>query len=348
MRQPLLVRADANSRIGTGHVMRCLALAQAWKKDGAHAIFVATQGSEALKERLAREGIECISLAVAPAGDEDARQTALLARGRGASWVVVDGYHFGTAFHGGIRAADLSLLVVDDDGCPCADADLVLNQNLHAQETYYPSRGPATRLLLGTRYALLREDFLGWQNWQRATADRGCKVLVTLGGGDHGNQTAKVLAALAEVGRADLEARVLVGAANPHLESLQHLAASLRFKVELLRGVTNVPELMAWADLAISAGGSTCWELAALGTPSIILVLADNQQRIAASLMAAGAALNLGKVEEVSVGDIARALATLLESSSLRRGMTDVGRGLVDARGAQRVVEVMASLPRRG
>ncbi len=272
-----------------------------------------------------------------------------MAQAQQATWIVVDGYHFDTAYQRAIKAAGLRLLCVDDYGH--ADhyvADLVLNQNIYAHAGIYPCREPYTRLCLGLQYALLRREFQPWQAWQRATAQVARTVLVTLGGGDADNVTLKSIHALQQIDLASIEARVVIGGSNPHANQLQATIENQKSKIvkpsiHLVHNASNMPDLMAWADVAISAGGSTCWEMARLGLPNLLLVLAENQQPIAAGLARAGASINLGWHADVSAPQIAAALTDLLTSAEKRVQMTRHGQALVDGRGAERVVQRMAA-----
>jgi len=335
----LAIRADADTQIGIGHVMRCLALAQAWQDAGEHAIFMMGLEAPAIEARLRSEGMEVVHLSVQPGSADDATQTANLARKMGAPWVVVDGYNFGADYHRIIKDSDLLLLFIDDNGhlehyC----ADIVLNQNLHAHEGLYEKREPYTRLLLGTQYALLRREFLKWRGWKREIPEVGRKVLVTLGGSDPDNVTLKVIQALRQVEMEGLEAVVVVGGSNPHYEELQTAIRDSLFPIRLENNVTYIPELMAWADVAVSGGGSTSWELAFIGLPNLILILANNQHSIADGLDTAGVAANLGRYDNLSSAQIAQALTRLLAATMGRAEMARHSQELVDGEGADRVL----------
>jgi UDP-2,4-diacetamido-2,4,6-trideoxy-beta-L-altropyranose hydrolase len=334
----LLIRADASTEMGAGHVMRCLALAQAWQEQEGEVTFVSALPGT-LRDRLLAEGLAVHAPPAAIGSREDASQVIEAAQQIAPRCVVIDGYHFGAGYQKWLTEAGLRLLMLDDNGH--ADhyyADLVLNQNIHASECLYARREPATQLLLGTRYALLRREFWAWRGWQREIPDVARRVLVTMGGADPDNVTAKVLQALDQVDMAGLQVRVVVGPANPHREALLAAARSGRHAVELLANIASMPELMAWADAAVTAGGSTCWELAFMGAPSAIIVLADNQRAIAEGLDAAGAALNLGWHGCLSVESLASAMAGHLLGSASRASMAEVSRGLVDGAGVARVL----------
>lgn len=338
----LLIRADAGSRMGTGHVMRCLALAQAWQEAGGQVLFVEAQAAPTLDERLRNEGMEIAYLPDVGLGSKkDAAATAILAQQYNVEWIIIDGYHFGAAYQKQLKEAGFRLLFVDDNGH--ADhyyADLVLNQNIHAEAALYERREPYTRLLLGTSYALLRREFWPWRDWQREIPERARRVLVTLGGSDPDNVTLKVIRALQRLDDAELEAVVVVGGSNPHYDSLVTAIAESSTDIQLRRNVTNMPELMAWADLAVSAGGSTCWELAFMGLPNLILILADNQEAIAQKLDEAGAANNSGWFNDVTETTLHQELLKIMPAIK-RRTMSRQGHNLVDGWGGLRVALVL-------
>lgn len=346
----LLVRVDASTQIGTGHVMRCLALAQAWQDAGGDGIFVMATEAAALETRLKLEGMEVVHLSVQIGSAEDAKETESLARQLCSNWVVVDGYHFGAEYQEIIKDSGLRLLFIDDYGHAAHYyADIVLNQNIYAHEGLYANREFYTQLLLGMGYVLLRKEFWQWRGWQRSLPLVASKLLVTLGGADPDNVTLKVIQGLHLVEREKMEVVVVVGGSNPHYEQLESASQESRFPICLESNVTNMPELIAWADVAITAGGSTSWELAFMGLPSVILVLAENQRLIAEKLGGMGVAMNLGWHENISHGEIAKAItslsfanAQLLVLAEKRKEMTRKGQELVNGYGAARVVAMLA------
>jgi UDP-2,4-diacetamido-2,4,6-trideoxy-beta-L-altropyranose hydrolase len=340
----LLIRADADAQMGLGHVMRCLALAQAWQDAGGQVTLATAGDAPAVEAWWQSQGMAVVRLAGPPGTPEDARQTVHLAAAREIAWIVVDGYHLGGAYQQIIKAAGKKLLCLDDNGH--ADhyfADIVLNQNLHAREDQYRNREPYTCLLLGTDYVLLRREFLKWRQWPRQVAAVARRILVTMGGSDPANVTLKVLRALGKVKVAGLEVLAVVGADNPHYQELNSAMKDYDLPGRLAINVKDMAELMAWADLAVSAGGSTCWELAFMGLPSLILVLADNQRPVAASLEELGLAANAGWFRAVSQARLLRLLAGLIQDQEKRRKMSTAGRLLVDGRGPREVVQAMLS-----
>ncbi|MGH7452631.1 MAG: UDP-2,4-diacetamido-2,4,6-trideoxy-beta-L-altropyranose hydrolase, partial [bacterium] len=265
-----------------------------------------------------------------------------LARQRGASWIVADGYHFGADYQRIIKEAGLCLLFIDDDGqAEHYYADIVLNQNLHARESFYAGKEPYTRLLLGIRYVLLRREFLQRREWKREIAEVARKVLVTLGGGDPDNVTLKVVQALQRVKGDGLEAMVVIGGSNPHYEELQSAIKDSHSSVRLQRNVTNMPELMAWADLAISSGGTTVWELAFMGLPALVGVIAPIEELLLDGLKEQRLFVNVGWFSQLSVEQLAEALIAAMEDGKMRSHTSLLGRKLVDGYGADRVLEAM-------
>ena len=336
----ILIRADGGVRTGTGHVMRCLALAQGWQRAGGQAIFLQAETTPALEERLKADGLGTVRLKVAPGTEEDAAQTSNEARSKAVSAIVADGYVFGAAWQRRIKDAGLRLLLLDDFAhAEHYSADWVLNQNLSASPDLYPRREPYTQMLLGTRYAQLRRDFLDWAKWQREFPPIARRVLVTLGGSDPDNVTGKVVDALACL--REWEAVVVVGGSNPNLAALQAARESSPGALQLVVDARNMPQLMAGADVAVAAAGTTSWELAFMGLPALTLVLADNQRTNAEHLQSAGLSRNLGWHSQVSPEALARQIERLRNDALARTEMSQRGRAAVDGAGAERVAAIL-------
>ncbi|HEY9691119.1 MAG TPA: UDP-2,4-diacetamido-2,4,6-trideoxy-beta-L-altropyranose hydrolase [Oculatellaceae cyanobacterium] len=335
----IIIRTDANIAIGTGHVMRCLALAQAWQDAKGQAIFVMQMVVPVLADKLQSEGMQIVYLPVELNRNEDAEETVKIARQYEAQWVVVDGYQFDAEYQRAIKDAGLHLLFVDDYGhSDRYYADVVLNQNISADEGMYTKREEYTRLFLGTSYTLLRREFLQWRRWKRSHPSTATKILVTMGGSDPDNVTLKVIQGLQLLQIEKLEVLVVVGGSNPHYEKLQTACENASISICLKRNVTNMPELMAWADIAITATGSTTWELAFMGVPSILIVLADNQEAIAQTLNTMNIAVNLGWHTHFTFIDLVKRLSQLLPDLTARKAMSVSSQQLIDGEGSNRVL----------
>lgn len=338
----LLIRADANIAMGTGHVMRCLALAQSWQDNGGVCIFAMAESTPAVESRLREQGMEIEFLGVPPGSNEDARMTASVAARNNAKWIVLDGYQFSSTYQSAIKQGGLKLLVLDDfvHAAPYT-ADLILNQNFHARPELYTRRDPSTQLILGPRYAMLRREFRTWRGWRRDNPSSAKKILVTMGGSDPDNITCLVIDAIKNIENQNVETTVLVGGSNPHLGSIERLIGT-RFR--LVVDPSNVAEWIMWADVAISGAGTTVWELCFLGLPSILLVLAANQEAVANFAEKARIVRNLGKASDVTSTIISEKVRELLDSAAEREIQSRNGRRLVDGRGAERVVAHLSDL----
>jgi UDP-2,4-diacetamido-2,4,6-trideoxy-beta-L-altropyranose hydrolase len=327
-----------------GHAMRCLALAEACRSQGGAASLVLGAIPGLFARRLQEGKFDFQEIGVEPGSREDAEIAGSAARKFRASWIVIDGYVFGSDYQRTLKNWGNLVMVVDDLGFGgYLAADLLLNQNLSAAEGLYPHHGPATRFLLGPRYALLRSEFRKWRGWRRAVPEAGRRVLVTLGGSDPVNATIPVLQALNRISSLDLQVRVLCGPANPHRGQLESVARQSPWPCHICSTVEKMPGLMAWADLAITGAGSTCWELAFMGTPAVALVLAENQRAIAEKLERAGTLVNAGWHHSVSGSGLARTIQDLLLSQRLRSEMSAHGQLTVDGLGAGRVAESLAA-----
>lgn len=338
----LLMRADASAAIGTGHVMRCLALAQAWQDADGRALFAMAESTEAIRSRLAGESCDVLPISSFAGRSEDLRQTIAVAQRHNCEWVVVDGYEFRTDFQRGLKAANLKVLFLDDWGhSESYVADIVLNQNASANSMLYAKRDPHSELLLGPRYAMLRREFSVWRDWHRAIQPECSRVLVLMGGSDEKNVTATVIDALRLLALRDLETTVVIGALNPNFAKLENQAGQSGMSIKLLSGISNLGELMAGADLAVSAAGSTCWELCLLGLPTLLIDVADNQAAVAKELHQRECAIHIGDAN-VSAETIADRIRFVIQAQELRRSLSYRSRQLVDGKGAARVGSILA------
>lgn len=336
----LYIRADADSKIGVGHIMRCIALAQAWQDQGGEVTFISHCENEALRERIQSEGFRFIALNHVCHDSSDLKTTLAIVK-KGISekktWLVLDGYHFTPDYQKAIRNERIHLLVIDDiNHLPHYHANILLNQNIHAPDLKYHC-DEDTILLLGIHYILLRKEFLKYRDFKRHITKRAKKILVTMGGADSGNVTLKVIEALKLLDLEDISVRIVIGPANPHQETLRKTLASAHFKAVLLVNPPDISVLMEWADMAISAAGSTCWELAFMGLPAILIATAENQREVSAGLEKAGTAQTLYWYNHINTDNISSYLRSLLMDTDRCRSMSAKGPDIVDGDGVGRV-----------
>ncbi|MBI2524610.1 MAG: UDP-2,4-diacetamido-2,4,6-trideoxy-beta-L-altropyranose hydrolase [Candidatus Rokubacteria bacterium] len=349
-RNGIAFRVDADSRIGVGHLMRSLALAEACVERGSCATIITACRSATLLERIRARGADVVSLTEADLRDGGLARTAESVRGGRHGWVVLDGYDFGPAYQRGLRRSTPARLLVIDDYAhhPSYDADVLLNQNVFAEQLEYRC-APDTVRLLGPRHALLRREFRADPPPARDVASVGRRILVTLGGADPEQVTLTVVRALDLVDLPNLEATILMGPVSRHVETVRLAAEASRRAgrrgFTVLHDVVDPRPLMATADVAITAGGSTCWELAYLGVPIAAVTVAENQRRIAAGLERLGVAVDLGWFRALEVGTIATQLGALLRNGPRRAEMSARGRAVVDGRGTDRVLAALGAGP---
>jgi spore coat polysaccharide biosynthesis predicted glycosyltransferase SpsG/RimJ/RimL family protein N-acetyltransferase len=254
---------------------------------------------------------------------------------------VLDGYPFDGTYQGVLKRAGLRVLSIDDEGkFETYAADLILNQNISAGADMYKGKASGSRLLLGTRYAMLGQQFLHKQ-WSKHLASRTVKtILVTYGAADPLNLTLKTLQALDTLA-GDFSVDAVVGGVNIHRTEIESFARSMRRPARIILDAKNMPELMERCDLAIAAAGTTPWELLYLGVPFVTGAFAKNQKQNAKDLGERGLALNAGWYPDLSVQELAKVIGTLLSDGRLREQIAGNGKGIVDGKGADRACDAM-------
>jgi len=235
----------------------------------------------------------------------------------------------------------MRILAIDDIG-RTHHCDALLDQNFSnpAHDRYRQAAGGARALLLGPRFALVRSEFPALRDAALAR-HRGeiRRVLVFMGGSDPCNETTKALEGIGTCGRADMALDVVIGEGNPHRAAVSH-ACTLLPHARLHVQTNSMAELMAAADLAIGAGGSTTWERCVVGLPALVTILADNQTPIAQAISAAGAQKLLGRYESLSPQDYARALNALRPEEVTY--MSRIAADICDGLGAKRVAAYLS------
>jgi UDP-2,4-diacetamido-2,4,6-trideoxy-beta-L-altropyranose hydrolase len=169
-------------------------------------------------------------------------------------------------------------------------------------------------------------------------------VLVTMGGSDPQNITLKVVQALIEVAAEGVEVRVVAGSGYRHLEQLRACTGTMRGRVSVEENPTEMAPLMAWADIAVSAAGGTCWELACMGVPAVVIAISKDQCGSAQAVADQGTGCNLGWHSDISSRDIKDAVQRLLHDRERRQAMSTAGQTLVDSQGPRRVVEFLQGM----
>lgn len=349
----IAIRVDANGQIGTGHFMRCLTLADGLKYRGAQIRFVSRHLSEHLCSMLVNKGYEFALLAsdqnhmpldelahahwLGVSQARDATDSIQALSDRVWDWLVVDHYALDFRWEFMLRQTVKKILVIDDIADRQHGCDVLLDQNFYADmATRYTGKTPAhCQLLLGPRYALLRDEFRQLREQVKPRSGPVRHVLVFFGGVDVDNYTAQAIEALAGIGSSDLHVDVVIGAQHLHREQIETACAEKGFVCHVQ--TSRMAELMAAADLAIGAGGSASWERCCLGLPSLTASLANNQVGIAKALDLFGACIYIGALETASAAVIQSAIIALLAHPDRFMLLSEKSYSLVDGLGVDRV-----------
>jgi UDP-2,4-diacetamido-2,4,6-trideoxy-beta-L-altropyranose hydrolase len=322
----VVIRTDASTLIGSGHVMRCLTLANQLRQNGAAVSFVCRELPGNCCSAIRDRGFD-VALLRAPEGvgisssdanrwlgvewQTDADQTIehITPLSRDVDWLIVDHYALDSRWETSLRPHVGQILVIDDLADRKHQCDMLLDQNYYEEtSSRYNGLTPATcRRLVGPRYALLRPEFIEGRRSRGRRTGEIHRLLIFFGGVDRTNETSKAVDAVTFAAEQGIAVDVVVGAANPHFAEIEEKIVHLQ-SGRLLRNVGNMAELMSEADLAIGAGGTTTLERAYLGLPSITIVIADNQAESIRALDELGAVWNLGNAGQVTTEDIRRAV----------------------------------------
>lgn len=357
----IFFRADAALQIGTGHVMRCLTLADALRDREAQCCFICREHPGNLIDLIHQRGYDVHALPYDEnweAQDErsaqaawlgadwqmDIEQTKVGADDTEIDWLIVDHYALDRRWESSMRSHCRRLMVIDDLADRPHDCDLLLDQNLGRSEPDYAGLLiPDTTTLVGPQYALLRPEFavLRPQSLaRRATNPQLKNLLITMGGVDTDNATGQVLDTLKVCTLPhDLRITVVLGPHAPWLADVEALAAKMPRPTQVLVGVSNMAELLAESDLAIGAAGGTALERCCLGLPSFVLVLAENQLAGAIALQNEGAVISLETCGELAEY-FGPSYSVQFAQKALKQ-LSNTASTVTDGKGCARVVDHM-------
>ena len=354
-------RVDSSLEIGTGHVMRCLTLANALARTGARCTFLTRRLPGNSLGRIEEHAVHVLPTSaqhgkahddgpphaawLAAPWQEDARQTRAALDELQPDWLVVDHYALDARWEAVAVPPETRIFVIDDLADRAHRCDLLLDQNLGHTAGDYDGLVPETcTRLVGPRYALLRPEFAEARAEALAARDgRGLRrLMVSMGGIDAADATSAVLCALREAPLPeDLTIEVIMGGQAPTLEKVHELARDMPRPTQVAVDVDDMAARMARADLAIGAGGSTTWERCALGLPSIIVEVAANQAEITRAMVDAGAALSPGPLQ---AADVAARLRAAVAEAANPKHLAKMSQAAVETCDGNGVVRVLGQL----
>lgn len=348
-------RVDASSQIGTGHFMRCLTLADALKKRGADTRFFSRKLPEHLSRLLDSRGHFLLPLFPGDGNSDgdlphsswlgtsqqaDARACIEALEDLPCDWLIVDHYALDVAWENSLRGSAKKILAIDDLADRTHDCDMLLDQNFYWDPAArYARKVPeACRLLLGPKFALLREEFRQRRPLVRPRTATLAKILIFFGGVDSENLTSLSMDAVAAAGPSNLCVDVVVGILHPFRREIEESCQARGFRCHVQTG--NISELMAEADLSIGAGGTAVWERCCMGLPTLSICTAPNQERQIADASSAG--LLYAAVSDADLPMyLPRHLAALCESPGARQNISRRAMEMVDGRGSLRVAQAL-------
>ena len=330
------IRADSSLKCGTGHVMRCLTLANILKERGAAVSFICRNERGNLCAEIAEAGFAVEVLGSAHElgdGRRDAEETrgALQRLGVHPDLLVVDHYSLDRRWEHALRSAAGRILVIDDLADRPHDCDVLLDSSLHdcAQSRYAGLVGERTRVFVGPQYALLRPEF---DRTAARVRDRGVgRMLIFFGGADPSNEALKAVHALRALAARAPRTVMVLGPINPRAGLIRQAASGLT-GIELLGVTGDMAGLMADADLALGACGGAAWERCILGLPALVAVAAENQRDDSRILHSLGAVRNLGDAAETTAEMWAAEIAAMLEDPAALAAMSRAARAVMQGR----------------
>ncbi len=334
MNETIAIRVDGNSEIGFGHLMRMMALAREFSKLGAEVIFLSRNPENV-------EGYQVLSLNKPTAAEEDLLVEDMLAETQ-AKMLIIDSYDYTQERLDKAGQLDLISVYVDDLNRCVFNTDFVVNGNLYAPTLNYQGRA---RFLLGTEYLLMREEFARVS--LRSPNPNVEQVLITFGAADMENVTPRMLGALKRYKYfEELHWHVVIG---PVFQNTAEIEALVRDCPNVyLHYHPSMRSLMDFCDISISAAGSTVYELAACGVPPLLVIVADNQVRLAQEAQRQGVAFNLGWHHELDTTRLYSALDYLINNRAVRERVSRRGQELVDGQGAQRAASILLNEIKEG
>ncbi|HPF47932.1 MAG: UDP-2,4-diacetamido-2,4,6-trideoxy-beta-L-altropyranose hydrolase [Alphaproteobacteria bacterium] len=360
----ILIRADASTTIGTGHVMRCLTLATALKKSGCEILFLCKDLKGNMAETIKKNGFQADLL---PVDYKNANQfpstmsiwtvadqrkdfdDCLGSIGNfKPDMIIIDHYSLDQNWHNLAREYVKNIFVIDDLADRNHDCDFLLDQTFGINGKRYKDLVPENCVLfMGSQYALLREDFAS--KHQAALKKRKQRksietVLISFGGSDPDNISLIALRACEMLyPPKKISVDLVIGPSNQNQAELKNFIDKSPLDVRLHINTNKMADLMISADLALGAGGTTTWERCCLALPSIVVCLADNQRDTINALEKKGAIINAGNAESLSANKLSGMIYDLLDNPLRINDLRKISGEICDGTGAEKIVSSLKS-----
>jgi len=332
-------RVDATKKIGIGHLMRCFALSEELVKRKNTCYFLSNIDSEKLCEKIDESNMKLEKISTSPKSVRDIERLINFSKKNNVDWIVTDHYDIDSEYIKELKANGFKVLSIDDTSQIHYPSDLVVNQNVGSEKLEFDT-DDSTKFLLGPKYVMIRDELL--RRKEKRIKKNVEKILVTLGGIDHGDLTLQILKILKEIIDKNVEIIVVIGPLNKINDDFQSkINEEDNPNFRFVFSPENMADLYLESDIAISAGGSSCYELAYFGIPNIIITVADNQLNIAKKLDKKNVSVYIGRKEDFSSKKLKENLLELINNSSQRGKMIKNGMSLVNGQGKKRIIECM-------
>ena len=330
-------RVDASPAIGIGHLMRCIALSEELIKRGNICSFVTKIDDISLIKKIKENNINIKYIDSNATLDDDKNQLLKYCRNNNINWIITDSYNINSKYLKEMKKNGFKVLSIDDTAQIHYYSDIVLNQNIGSDKLIF-SAEKYSKFLLGPKYAMLRNDLL--RRHEKIDRENIEKLLIMFGGSDNDNLTLKIIDLLKSFSK-KIDFSVIIGPLNPFYNDIEKYIKKENLKIKLIKSPENIVDLYLDTDIAISAGGTTCYELAYFGIPNIIITIADNQFKNASELDKQKVSIYLGKKEEIKPKQLKNKFNELVNNLPLSKNLSRNGKKMVDGKGKERIVDFM-------
>lgn len=343
-------RVDGGSGVGLGHIIRCLSLANEFRKKGHNVVFFSKL--ELGINRIELEGFDVIRVSNTRDEtdngfyygdlnelDNEMNDISIGVQKHGIDLLIIDSYNVSERYFLGLKKFVKKLVYIDDVNRFVYPVDILVNGNINGEYLNYKKFSHDEILLLGPQFNMIRDEFRELPD--RTISQKVENIMITTGGSDPFNLSDKIVSILLEdFELKHLNINIIIGDGFRNTEALKKIQRSNK-NVILHENAKSMSQIMKNSDIAISSGGSTLYELCACGTPTLAFILADNQKNIVEKLDRLGYVINIGWHTNLSSEQLTRSVKLLMHDFNMRKLLCEKGRKLVDANGTKRIVEVV-------
>jgi UDP-2,4-diacetamido-2,4,6-trideoxy-beta-L-altropyranose hydrolase len=346
----LFIRVDSGLDVGLGHVMRCFAIAEIIKKMNFNVYFISRKNKGNIIKKIEKSGYTVFSLNSTFLGStqshwkNDATKTIRIIKKfkNQENFLLLDNYGLGKMWETDLKSAVSKLIVIDDFSNRVHNCDLFIDQNIYSNKNSLDRRIPKDcKKLLGLEYVLLRKEFIDIRKIVKKHSGKINRIFISFGGSDKNNEISKVLKAIKNISTEKIIVDVIIGGLGKNIIKIKEVCSKIdnctyHYQPE------NIAKIMNKADLGIGAGGIMIWERCILGLPSIVSIMAKNQEYSVNTASKLGCIRNLGKMGKLSSEDYFDAIKNFNSQKLIE--MQNNCMKLIDGKGAERTAKQISLL----